>query len=334
MALPESAVAFIASQAEYLRKSARKCRIVFPEGDDPRVLEAAGRLARDGIVEPVLIGRGAPGGVRFVDPASSTLGQKYTAMYYERRRAKGLTQVEAAQAVAGRLHFAALMVAAGDADGMVGSAVHTTAETVRAVLQCIELKPGFHRLSSAHILAVRPRNYGHDGLLVFSDAAIIAVPTAVELAEIAIATAATTRAVLSAEPRVALLSFSTKGSAKHKEVDKVLGALRYVRERAPDLNIDGELQADAALVPSVGQSKSPGSPVAGRANTLIFPDLNSANIGYKLVERLGEGALLAVMLQGTSKPASIISRGCSAEDAVNTAILTAVQAQRAQAAAV
>jgi phosphate acetyltransferase len=181
---------------------------------------------------------------------------------------------------------------------------------------------------------VRPRNYGHDGLLVFSDAAIIAVPTAVELAEIAIATAATTRAVLSAEPRVALLSFSTKGSAKHKEVDKVLGALRYVRERAPDLNIDGELQADAALVPSVGQSKSPGSPVAGRANTLIFPDLNSANIGYKLVERLGEGALLAVMLQGTSKPASIISRGCSAEDAVNTAILTAVQAQRAQAAAV
>lgn len=336
MAIPESAAAFMAEQIQRLRKCTTRRKLVFPEGDDSRVLEAAGRLAREGILEPVLIGRppaNAPAGVTFIDPASSPLTRKYAGLYYDRRRAKGLTQMEAEQIAAGRLHFAALMVTAGDADGMVGSAVHTTAETVRAVLQCIDLGRGFRRLSSAHVLAVHPRQYGHNGLLVFSDAAIIAVPSAVELAEIALASAATARAVLGVEPLVALLSFSTKGSAKHKEADKVVSALKYIRERAPELAVDGELQADAALVPAVGRSKSPGSLVAGRANTLIFPDLNSANIGYKLVERLGDGALLAVLLQGMAKPASVISRGCSAEDAFNTAVITAVQAGSARAAA-
>lgn len=329
MPIPESAAVFMAAQVERLRRLKRKRRIVFPEGDDGRVLEAAGRLAREGILEPVLIGRppaGAPAGVSFIDPAESPLAKKYAAIYYDRRRAKGITQMEAGAVARGRLHFAALMVMAGDADGEVGSAVHTTADYVRSVLQCIELRPGFRRLSSSHIVAVQDPGYGHKGLLVFSDAAILAVPSAVELAEIAIAAADTARAVLDAEPLVALLSFSTKGSAKHKDVDKVVSALRYIRERAPELNVDGELQADAALVPAVGRSKSPGSTVAGHANTLVFPDLNSANIGYKLVERLGDGALLAVLLQGIVKPASIISRGCTAEDAFHTAVITAVQA--------
>ncbi len=337
MAFPQPAAAFMARQIERLRNAPQRRTIVFPEGDDVRVLEAAGRLARDGVVRPVLIGRkpaNAAQGVEFIDPAESPKLQKYAGLLYERRRSKGVTQVEAKTLAQGRLHFAALMVAAGDADGFVGSAVHTTAETVRAVLQSIEMKRGFHKLSSVHIVACHYPQYGHKGLLAFSDAAIIAVPTSVELAEMAIATADTARALFDTEPLVAMLSFSTKGSAKHPEVDKVVKALEYIRQRAPNLNVDGELQADAALVPSVGQKKSPGSPVAGSANVLIFPDLNSANIGYKLVERLGDGALLAVLFQGIVKPVSIISRGCTADDAVNTAILTAIQAEGARSASV
>ncbi len=337
MAFPEPAAAFMARQAERLRASSHRRKIVFPEGDDARVLEASARLAKDGLVQPILIGRApanAPAGVQFVDPDESPLAKKYAALLYERRRAKGITQVEAARIASGRLHFAALMLAAGDADGFVGSAVHTTADTTRAVLQSIELRPGFHKLSSVHIVAVHYPQFGHKGLLAFSDAAIIAVPTSVELAEMAIAAADAARALFDTEPLVALLSFSTKGSAKHKEVDKVVKALEYIRQRAPQLCVDGELQADAALVPAVGKTKSPGSRVAGSANVLIFPDLNSANIGYKLVERLGDGALLAVLYLGLVKPVSIISRGCTAEDAVNTAILTAVQADSARAATI
>lgn len=335
MSMPESAVAFMAGQIERIRQFRTKKKIVFPEGGDARILEAAGRLAGEGLIEPILVGprpASAPAGVTCIDPASSPLTQKYARLYYERRRAKGITEMEAAEMAARPLWFAASMVWAGDADGTVGSAVHTTADTVRADLQCIDMRPGFRRLSSVHIMAVQDRSYGHDGLLAFSDAAIQVDPSATELAEIAIATADSTRAVLNTEPLVALLSFSTKGSARHKQVDKVVEALRYIRQRAPELNVDGELQADAALAPSVGQSKAPGSTVAGRANTLIFPDLSSANIGYKLVERLGHGALLAVLFQGLAKPANIVSRGCSAEDVYTTALITAVQAESARAA--
>ncbi len=335
MSLPESARVYIAAQIERIRRFPAKQRIVFPEGGDARILEGAARLAAEGLVEPLLIGpppAGAPAGVTFIDPATSPLARKYAALYLERRRAKGITQLEAAEMAARPLWLAALMVSAGDADGTVGSAVHTTADTVRADLQCIEMRTGFRRLSSVHIMAVQDRRYGHDGLLAFSDAAILIDPSPVELAEMAIATAHTARAVFNTEPIVALLSFSTKGSARHPQVDKVIEALRYIRQRAPELHVDGELQADAALVPSVGQSKAPGSTVAGRANVLIFPDLNSANIGYKLVERLGNGALLAVLFQGLSRPANIVSRGCSAEDVYTTAIITAVQAEGARSA--
>ena len=292
---------------------------------------AAGRLAQEGLITPILVGKAAlntPPDIRWADPEDEAQRHRLATIYYERRRAKGVLRHEAEEAVKHPMRFGALMVAAGDADGAVGSAVYTTAEAVRAFLQCIGLKVEFRRLSSMHLMGVRDQSYGHQGLLGFSDAAIMVDPTPTELAEIAIASAGTFQQLTGATPNVALLSFSTKGSAKHPDADKVIEAMRYVRERAPGLNADGELQADAALVPSVGQSKAKGSPAAGYANVLIFPNLDAANIGYKLVERLGGAALIAVVLQGLEKPANIISLGCNAEDAYHCAIVTAVQSLR------
>ncbi len=306
-----------------------KKKIAFPEGSDPRVREAAARLARDGVLQPVLIGpkpADAPAGVTFVDPAVSELTRKYAPLYYERRRAKGVTQIEAGEVARKPLYFASLMVAAGDADGSVGGAANTTAETVRAALHAVGSAPGIRLVSSVFIMALPDRAFGHDGLMAFADCAVNIDPSPVDLAEIAIATAGSTRALIGAEPVVALLSFSTKGSGTHAQVEEVKEALRIVRQRAPELNVDGELQADAALVPAVAQSKAPGSRVAGRANTLIFPNLASANIGYKLVERLARAAAIGPFLQGLAKPANDLSRGCSAEDIYNTAVITALQA--------
>ena len=331
MPIPESATAFMSGLIDRARRS--KKRIVFPEGSDPRVVDAAARLAQQGILQPILIApppERAPDGVTFIDPASSPMASKYAAIYYERRRAKGITQVEAAQIARRPLYFAALMVAAGDADGSVGGAANTTAETVRAALHAVGPSPGVRVVSSVFIMAVHNRDFGHRGLLAFADCAIVIEPTPGQLAEIAIASAETTRTLIGAEPAVALLSFSTKGSGKHKQVDQVVEALRIVRERAPQLNIDGELQADAALAAAVGKSKAPGSTVAGRANTLIFPNLASANIGYKLVERLGGAVAIGPFLQGLAKPANDLSRGCSADDVFNTAVVTAVQCAPAE----
>lgn len=318
MSLPESATAFLAAQVERLRKVRTKRRIVFPEGEDARVQSAAERLGREDLIAPILLGAG-----RVIADQEA---RKYARLYFERRRAKGVSEVEASEIAAKPLYTAALMVAAGDADGFVGGARNTTAETVRAALQCIGSAPTVRTVSSVFLVAVRDRSFGHQGLLAFADCAIVVDPSPVELAEIAIATAATTRNVIGAGPKVALLSFSTKGSAQHKWIDKVTEALRIVRERAPELAIDGELQADAALVAAVGQSKAPGSQVAGRANTLIFPDLASGNIGVKLVERLGGAVTLGPFLQGLAKPANDLSRGCSAEDIYGSAIVTALQA--------
>lgn len=321
MALAEPAAAFLAEQVERLRHVRPRRRIVFPEGDDPRVQTAAERLDAEGLITPILIEHSRP-----VGPDAAA---RYGSIFFERRRSKGISEDQARVIASMPLYTAALMVAAGDADGFVGGAVNTTAETVRAALHCIGTRPGVDTLSGCFIVATRNREYGHDGVFVFGDCAIVIEPSAAELAEIAIETAETTRMVVNAEPVVAMLSFSTKGSAQHPSIEKVLAAVRIVREREPGLKIDGELQGDAAVVESIARSKAPGSPVAGRANTLIFPDLASANISYKLVERLGGAVAFGPFLQGLAKPANDLSRGCSAGDIYGVAIVTALQSGHA-----
>jgi phosphate acetyltransferase len=327
-AIPESARLFMSGLVERARKL--KKTIAFPEGSDARVLEAAARLARDGVVRPVLIGprpANAPAGVEFVDPAQSPLVAKYAALYHERRRAKGVTHMEATAVAKKQLYFASLMVGAGDADGTVGGAVNSTAETVRAALHSVGVHPRARLVSSVFIMALQDRSQGHNGLMAFADCAVVIEPNPVQMADIAIATAESTRVLIGADPAVALLSFSTRGSGKGPMVDKVAEAMKILSARAPDLNADGELQADAAVDVVVGGSKAPGSKVAGRANTLIFPSLESGNIAYKLVERLGGAMAIGPFLQGLAKPANDLSRGCSAEDIYNVAVVTALQSE-------
>ena len=323
---PESARLFLERQMARLRAQPKKRRIVFPEGDDPRILEAASRLRQEGLIEPVLICRpGTPSGMECVEPTTSPRLRDYTRILYERRRGRGMTEMEAQRIAQGSLVFAGLMVASGDADGFVGGAATTTAETFRAAISTIGTRQGVKTVSGVMIVCVHDRVYGADGVIAMADPALIVDPTAVQLAEMAMATAETTRNVIGVDPVVALLSFSTKGSASHPWVEKVREARRVVEARAPQLHIDGELQADAALVEAVGRSKAPGSTVAGKANTLIFPDVASANIGVKLVERLGGAVNTGPFFQGLAKPANDLPRGCSAEDVYRVAIVTALQ---------
>jgi len=319
-------MSFLQSLVE--RASRLNKRIVFPEGDDPRVQTAAERLAREKVARPILIGSSGASmaGVEFIDPASSEKRRAYAALFHERRKAKGATQHEAQQIVLRPLYFACLMLANGDADGLVGGASNTTAETVRAAIYCIGVRPDFRLVSGFMVLIHPDTRFGSQGVMVVADPAVVPDPNSSQLADIAIAAAENGARFLSDPPRVAMLSFSTKGSAKHPMADKVIEAVRIIRARKPDLLVDGELQADAAIVPSVGQSKAPGSPVAGRANVLIFPDLNAANIGYKLAERMGGVQSLGPFLQGMLKPANDLSRGCSADDIFYTAAITALQA--------
>src|SRR5260221_1499515 len=298
------------------RAAAKLQHIVLPEGEDPRILAAAGSAVGERLARITVLGdeekvraaarqAGADlGGVEVIDPRRANDFDKMVALLYEARRAKGLTLDEARTALRDPLYYGNLMVRDGRADGSVAGATNTTSHTVRAALHCIGVRPGFKLVSSFYLMALRDQSLGHNGAVIFADCGVVIEPSAAELAEIAIASADSCRALLGAEPRVAMLSFSTKGSARHRLIDKVVEAMRTVRAHAPEIEIDGELQADAALVPAIAQSKAPGSSVAGRANVLIFPDLQSGNIAYKLTERLPRGTPRGPPPHGFGAPAT------------------------------
>ncbi len=325
---------------DVIKEKARadKKTIVLPESEDRRVLEATAAILREGLANVVLIGDEEQikkdasdldiSGAQIVDPATSDKTQAYVDKLVELRQKKGMTQEQARDIMLNqRTYYGVMVVKLGDADGMVSCACHSTADTLRPSLQILKTKPGTKLVSAFFLMEVPNCEYGENGTFVFADCGLNQNPTSEELAAIAVSSAESFRMLVGKDPKVAMLSHSSKGSAKHADVDKVVEAVKIAKETAPDLMLDGELQLDAAIVPSVGSSKAPGSPVAGQANVLIFPDLDAGNIGYKLVQRLAKAEAYGPMTQGIAAPVNDLSRGCSASDIVGVTAITAVQCQ-------
>jgi phosphate acetyltransferase len=313
-------------------------RIVLPEGTEPRTLRAAEIIMSQKLARLILLGNPDEitqsakelgvniEGITIVDPQTDSCREKYADIMVEMRKSKGLTKEEALGLLNDPLYFAPLMIKAGDADGELAGAINATGDVLRPALQYVKTMPGVSVVSGAFLMFMNDPHFGHEGILVFADCAVMPDPTDKQLAEIAVTTAKTAKAIVGMDPRVAMLSFSTMGSAQHPLVDKVVSATKLAKEMDPALKIDGEMQLDAALIPEVGRLKAPNSEVAGRANILVFPGLESANIGYKLVQRLGKAEAIGPVLQGMAAPINDLSRGCSVSDIVNMVAITANQA--------
>ena len=314
-------------------------RIVLPESTEERTLRAADELIKEKIAQIILTGN--PQEIKnraeelnlknihkaiIIDPQNHDKKEQYIDLMVDIRKKKGLTREYAAQLVENPLYLATIMIKNGDADGEVAGAENATGDVLRPAFQYVKTKPGFSVVSGAFLMILKDKEFGEDGLMVFADCAVHPNPTDKELAEIAVATGETTRAIAGFEPRIAMLSFSTKGSANHEMVDKVVSATKIAREMDPTLKIDGELQADAAIIEAIGQKKAPGSEIAGKANVLVFPTLETGNITYKLVQRLAHAEAVGPILQGMASPINDLSRGCSVSDIVNLVAITANQA--------
>ncbi|MGM0369751.1 MAG: phosphate acetyltransferase [Bacillota bacterium] len=318
---------------------ADKKKIVLPEGTEPRIIKSVPVILEEEIADVVLLGVKEEiekvaseeevdlAGAEIIDPAKSDSLEEYGATYYQLRKHKGISQEEALEQIKDPLYFAAMMVKEGDADGKVAGAENATGNVLRAAIKIIGTAKGISVISGAFIMVVPDKSFGEDGLLVFGDCAVTPEPDAGQLAEIAVSSAETAQNLAQIDPKVAMLSFSTNGSAQHELVDKVQQATIKAQEMDSELQVDGEMQADAALVPGVSQKKYPDSEIEGQANVLVFPGLEAANIGYKLVQRLAGAEAIGPVLQGIAKPVNDLSRGCNVEDIVNVTALTAVQAQ-------
>ncbi len=326
---------------DHIKQNAKKFnkRIVLPEGYEERNLKAADIAIAEGLAQIILIGdpkdiavKAGQFGLKnlnravIVDPISHDRKEHYIDMMVEIRKSKGLTREEAAKLIEDPLYLGVLMIKNGDADGEVSGADHATGDVLRPAFQYVKTAPGISVVSGTFVMILQDKSFGENGVIVFADGAVHPDPTDRELAEIAVAAGQTARAICGFEPKIALLSFSTKGSAKHALVDKVVSATRIAKEMAPDMMIDGELQGDAALVAAIGQKKAPGSQIAGQANVLVFPDLNCGNIAYKLVQRLANAEAIGPILQGMAAPINDLSRGCSVSDIVSMIAITANQA--------
>ena len=313
--------------------------IILPEAEDKRVLEAASKVIAQGFAKVILIGNKEQvekdskennidlSGVEIIDIKSSTKKQEYAQKLFELRQAKGMTQEEASKLIEEPIYFGMMMLKNGEADGLVSGAAHSTSNTLRPALQILKTAPNTKLVSAFFVMCVPNCEYGEHGTFIYGDSGLNQNPNADELSEIAISSAKSFRSLVEAEPKVAMLSYSTYGSAKSELTEKVIEATKLVKEKAPDLLVDGELQVDAAIIPEVSKSKAPGSPIEGNANVLIFPDLNAGNIGYKLTQRLAKAEAYGPLCQGIAKPVNDLSRGCSADDIVGVVAITAVQAQ-------